>query len=317
MMLSTPREKRLAVLFGSTIAALLLWETAGQLLWQPLSEKRLQLTAAQAAQSSLQDQAATIEHALRNLKQVSARSLPADPGKASVLYQGWLIRTLAQNSITSAVVTPTPAIAENNVGHRIPFTVQCQATSHQIARFLDQFHATPLLHRLTNLDISSTTAGQSAHRITLSIEALAFDTATQITELPPPGNPDQTESLEHVLTETDIFRRKQKVVAPPVFAAQPKYSAPPPVQQPAEPKPDPADSVRFVASVWNGQQREAWFVDQRSQKESTLVAASALEFPEITGKVLLVSDDALQLELAGKRGTLKLGETLSDVVFTQ
>lgn len=314
-MLSSPREKRLAMLFGGTIAAMVLWETVGQLLWQPLSEKHMQLTAAETVQSTLQDQAATIEHALRNLKQLSNHSLPADSGKASVLYQGWLIRTLAQNSIASAVVTPTPAIIETGVGHRIPFTVQCQATSQQIARFLDQFYATPLLHRLTNLDISSTTAGQSSHRVTLSIEALAFDTATEISQLPIPGTPVDEYTLEDVFNDNDIFRRKQKMVTPPTYAAQPKPAARPVVERPVEPKPNATDSVRFVASVWNGQQREAWFVDQRSQQESSLIATSALDFPEINGKVLLVSDDTLQLELAGKQGTLKLGQTLGDVVF--
>ena len=167
-MFNTPREKFLAIFFGGSIAAFGLWETVGHVLLQPLTDARIAVDAARAANVTLQDQSTVVEHALRNLKQLSGHSLPADPGKASVLYQGWLIRNLAQNSIASAIVTPAPAIVEKSIGHRIPFSVQCQASTSNIAMFLDQFYATPLLHRITNLNISNSSEGEADHRVTIA-----------------------------------------------------------------------------------------------------------------------------------------------------
>ena len=37
-MLSTPREKNLAMIFGSCMVLLLLWETVGQIILQPLND---------------------------------------------------------------------------------------------------------------------------------------------------------------------------------------------------------------------------------------------------------------------------------------
>ncbi len=317
-MLDTRREKVLAVVFGGAIAAFGLWETFGQMVLQPFTDLRVQLDAARSNRDNLQDQSATVEHALRNMKQVAAQSLPADPGKATVLYQGWLIRHLELNSIASAIVTPAPAMVEKSIGHRIPFTVQCSASTANIARFLDEFYATPLLHRITNLNITNSSNGESDHRITLSIEALAFDSASAIEVLPEPTVFAKESSLAAVFAGDDIFRRKRST--PPQVAKAPEESNPKPVipvKKPEPPKPDPHKSVRFVASVWNGQQREAWFVDQRSKEEQTLIASSDLSFPDIDGKVLSIDNDTMQLELAGKRCTINLGQTLSEVTFAR
>jgi len=171
-MLSTPREKNLAILLGGSMALLLLWETAGQILLQPLNDAQTSVSAGLAANDQLRQQSASVEHALRNLKQSAASSLPADPGKASVLYQGWLIRHLESNGIESAVVTPAPPIVVNGVGHRIPIMIQCSGSMAAVAGFLDQFHATPLLHRMTNLSIASLNDNAEEHRVTISVEAL-------------------------------------------------------------------------------------------------------------------------------------------------
>ncbi len=317
-MLNTPREKFLAVLFGGSIAVFGMWETVGHVLLQPLTDARAAVDAARSANATLQDQSTTVEHALRNLKQLAGHSLPADPGKASVLYQGWLIRHLEQNSIASAIVTPAPAIVEKSIGHRIPFSVQCQASTNNIAMFLDQFYATPLLHRITNLNIANASDGEAIHRVTISIEALAFDTATNIDALPEPAAVTDETSLVAALSKNDIFRRKMPtqefvpVVAPPAeqVVAEP---------QPPDPaaKPDPRKSIRFVASVWNGDQREAWFVDQRSKEERSVIASSELTFPDIEGRILSIDDDTLQLELQGQRCSINLGQTLSDVSAVQ
>ncbi len=102
------------------------------------------------------------------------------------LYQGWLISQLETCSIDSPIVTPGPAIKEDAVGNRIPFVVQFTAESQHIAEFLDRFHSTPLLHRITNLHIVRSSDGESDHRVMLSIEALAMECGLAAETLPDP-----------------------------------------------------------------------------------------------------------------------------------
>jgi hypothetical protein len=312
-MFSTAREKTLALFFGGSLAVFGTWETVGQMVLQPLTEARNAVDAARAANSVLNDEAATVEHALRHLKPLEAQSLPADSGKASVLYQGWLIRLLAQNSIVSAIVTPAPPIVEKSIGYRIPFTVQCEASTRSIANFLDQFYSTPLLHRITNLNIANSSEGQADHRVTLSIEAIAFGSATKIETLPEPAATSDETSLLTALSKNDIFRRQlpvQTYVEPTPTVAE---SSPEPESEPdPEPVADPHQSVRFVASVWNGQQREAWLVDGRSSEEISVVASSPLKFPDIDGRVISIDEDVLHLELSGQLCSVVLGKTLSE-----
>lgn len=310
-MFKTQRERTLAILLGTAFGVFLLWETVGQILIQPMTDLESQIAAARSGNDTLQEQSSTIDRAVRHLKTAAATSLPADPGKAAVMYQGWLIQLMDRCAVANAIVTPAPAIAETSVGHRIPFTVQAEASTTQIAQLLDMFSTAAILHRVTSLNIANQSEGAGLHRITLSIEALALANASDINSLPDPQQPDSADSLTAILSSGDIFRRQlpvQVAVEPPPA----EYTPPAPADtKPEPPKADPLKSVRFVASVWNGQQRVAWFVDQRSKEERTVVANAELVLPELTGKVLSIDNDRLLMEMSGQKFSLQLGQTLS------
>ena len=87
-----------------------------------------------------------------------------------------------------------------------------------------------------------------------------------------------------------------------------------PVTSSPTPKVDPEKSIRFVASVWNGSQREAWFIDQRSKTEQSVVADSELSFPDFQAKVLSITEDSLLLDMAGTQTRITLGQTLVGTV---
>jgi len=155
--------------------------------------------------------------------------------------------------------------------------------------------------------------GEADHRVTISIEAIAFGSATRIESLPEPAAIADDSSLLAVLSKGDIFRRQlpvQTYVEPTPAVAE--SSPEPEVQEEQPPKADPQKSVRFVASVWNGQQREAWLVDGRSSEEISVVALSELKLPDISGRIISIDDDVLLLELHGQRRSLSLGKTLSE-----
>jgi hypothetical protein len=80
---------------------------------------------------------------------------------------------------------------------------------------------------------------------------------------------------------------------------EPSVSSEESVTSSPTPEVDPEKSIRFVAFVWNGSQREAWFIDQRSKTDQSVVADSELSFPDIQAKVLSITEDSLLLDMAG------------------
>ena len=206
----------------------------------------------------------------------------------------------------------------------MPFVVQFTAESKHIAEFLDRFHATPLLHRITNLHIVRSSDGESDHRVMLSIEALAMECGLAAETLPDPIAVDDALTLAALISHNDFLGGTQPEPAAAATSTDvavqsqtagstdsPLAEAPQPVVR------DPHESVRFIASVWNGRQREAWLIDRRSMQEMTVLASAELAFPGIAGRVVSVGEDSLQLNLNGQLCRLELGQSLSEASFTQ
>lgn len=312
------RELVLAAIFGGVILIFGLWETVGSIILQPLSDSTAAVDAARANVAALQNESIIIEQSLRNLKELKEKSLPSDPGTAFVMYQGWLIRQLEACSIVSPVVSPGPPIAEDSIGYRIPFVVQFDADSTSLARFLDQFHGTPLLHRITNLHVIRS-ANDADHHVLLSVEVLSVEGAATIEAIPDVLPMPNSMTLESAIAKNDflgnagfadstseVMTASPEATESPVETSQSVAEASAP-----EPAKHPLESIRFVASVWNGRQREAWLYDSRSGKEVTVVDASNLSFPGVEARILKVGNDSLQLVLDGKICRVQLGQTLN------
>ena len=323
-MIKNRREVLLGVLFVTLIAIAGLWESIGAIILQPLSDAQASVESARANLIALKDQETIVDQAIRNLKEIDVIALPPDRGQASSLYQGWLISQLETCSIDSPIVTPGPAIKEDAVGNRMPFVVQFTAESKHIAEFLDRFHATPLLHRITNLHIVRSSESESDHRVMLSIEALAMECGLAAETLPDPIAVDDALTLAALISHNDFLGGTQPEPAAATTSTDvavqsqtagstdsPLAEAPQPVVR------DPHESVRFIASVWNGRQREAWLIDRRSMQEMTVLASAELTFPGIAGRVVSVGEDSLQLNLNGQLCRLELGQSLSEASFTQ
>ena len=323
-MIKNRREVLLGVLFVTLIAIAGLWESIGAIILQPLSDAQASVESARANLIALKDQETIVDQAIRNLKEIDVIALPPDRGQASSMYQGWLISQLETCSIDSPIVTPGPAIKEDAVGNRMPFVVQFTAESKHIAEFLDRFHATPLLHRITNLHIVRSSDGESDHRVMLSIEALAMECGLAAETLPDPIAVDDALTLAALISHNDFLGGTQPEPAAATTSTDvavqsqtagstdsPLAEAPQPVVR------DPHESVRFIASVWNGRQREAWLIDRRSMQEMTVLASAELAFPGIAGCVVSVGEDSLQLNLNGQLCRLELGQSLSEASFTQ
>lgn len=332
-MINSPREKILASLAAASVAVALLLESGFELPLQPFADLDTAITEATTQVDEHQRQVNRLLHDLHALEEAANRSLPADPGRASALYQAWLVQQLSNSSIEAATVNPSIPITDEFLGHRIPFSIECDASAAAIATFLDRFSSTPLLHRITNLQIVNSSNGfDDRHRLAVSIEALALPTAPEVDSLPEPIlNSDPTASLASLFENHPLLTLPQSpqptVIAentppaetgtlpdattPPDQPAPTEPPEPPEPPRPPAPKYSPGQSLQFIGSILSGETRRAWFVDRRSGDEHFAAVSEDVSIPELAVKVLALTDDSVTVLYKTKRVRLKLGQTVA------
>ncbi|MBL8812560.1 MAG: hypothetical protein JNM43_20520 [Planctomycetaceae bacterium] len=306
------REKILATLFAGALAG---WGTLTSVeSWfsSSTSESDSPTELLQRETVALTQDAELVDQSLRRLKNTQEQSLPGDPGHAASLYQAWLMKRLELSGLKNATVTPAPPIAEENLGHRILASIEASGTQTSIARFVDAFSSTPLLHRIASIDIMPTgTDDEESMRVSINVEALSL-TGAERAEIPEPVA--GSTSLETLLASQFVFAKPQVAVPTNVeinttaevveVAAE---ETPPPTQAPI-PKP----GLRFVAAVQHGAQREAWFVETSSGDSQRCLDSSRLTFGEAEISVVRVDRDETVLQNGSKQITVRLGETVPE-----
>jgi hypothetical protein len=92
---------------------------------------------------------------------------------------------------------------------------------------------------------------------------------------------------------------------------QPAPTEPPEPPRPPAPKYSPGQSLQFIGSILSGETRRAWFVDRRSGDEHFAAVSEDVSVPELTVKVLALTDDSVTVLYKTKRVRLKLGQTVA------
>jgi len=332
-MISSRREKILASLAAASVAVALLLESGIEPPLQPFADLDDAIAQATTQADEHQLQLNRLLHDLHALEDAASHSLPADPGRASALYQAWLVQQLSDSGIESASVNPSIPLTDEFLGHRIPFTIECDASAAAIATFIDRFSSTPLLHRITSLQIVNSSNGfDDHHRLAVSIEALALPAADEIEVLPQPAADANPETSLAALLDRHQLLLLPKPPEPeiasgasPLDMAQtnpqplPEQTSPDPEPTPSPTPPEPprppapryspGQSLQFIGSVLSGDTRRAWFVDRRSGDEYFAAVSEDVSVPELSVKVLAVTDDSVTVLYKAKRVRLKLGQT--------
>lgn len=305
------REKILATLFAGALVG---WGTLTSIeSWfsSSATESESPASLLQRESTAMVEDVELVDQSLSRLKTTQEQSLPGDPGHAASLYQAWLMKRLEESGLKNATVTPAPPLAEENLGHRILASIEASGSESSIARFVDAFSSTPLLHRMTSIDVMPIgTDGEEWMRVSMNVEALSL-TGVEREELPEPV-PGST-SLETLLAAHSIFAKPQ-VTVPAIAAGEPSApdvdivetesaSAPAPVQKPA---------LRFVAAVQHGAQREAWFVETVSGESQRCLDSSRLIFGESEISVVRVDRDETILQKGTRQIVIRLGETIPE-----
>jgi len=312
-MFKNKREKMLALCLAAFVACVFGYDAVDNLLFQPIANARAQVQAAEGKNQQLELDFQLVEHAQRNLNFVRDQSLPSDPKKASLLYQDWLLERVDDTGL-DGVVTPGRAVVEENVGHRIPFTIQATANLRQIGKFLDEFYSSPILHRITFLTINNSgNSASTSRKITVTLEALALNDAPSRDSLQMSDRSHRPKfsrpKLENYFARRDPFRRTTVTASrkPAIAKKQPSVPA-------VNPQIDSLRTVRLVASIWQKGHREAWFFDSRTDKEFIVTIGEELKVADFTARVTNIDSESITLASNDQSHTTQLGQTLRESI---
>ena len=315
-MIRTRREKILAITIGILLATVFLWDTVEMVLLQPFQSVQLELDGMHQLQTDLDLEEIALLKASSGLGKLARKSLPSDPGTATTVYQEWLVEELKQAGISGPSVIPAPALIDEDLGHRLTFSVEARGTTESVTRFLDRFSRKDLLHRMTSLQITSPSMGaEDEIQATISIEALALaDNPTD--ELPPDSSNNQSDSmiLTSLMRTKNSFRKKLKP-EPPKPKREDVAVTPPTPPTPPQPRPVPfQDALRFTGSITQGGKRMALFVDQRD--DAMIIAAKQdwIDLNDAELQVVQIRNDKVVVELQGRPFRISLGNTIAEEV---
>lgn len=303
------REKILGIGLGATLCTALLY---GWLL-NTLEGSNSSQNELKKAELHLHDLELEYAAAQREADFVASqveRSLPNNLESASVVYQAYLFRCFETSGLTSTIVTGSSPIAMDDIGSKIQFTVQAEATSTQIGTFLDQFFGTDLLHQINFLSLQKQGGGDSAvNSFSAGIEVLVLnDSSTSVPNL----EPSSSNQTALAIGQNDFFRRK---------SSKSQNFLPPDsvVEESSEPedkteilKIDPRETTRLVGIIQTNGKNTAILYDSESGKHIALATDGDMGELGINAKVMIVSKDSIHILINQSLCRLELGNRIAE-----
>lgn len=303
------REKLLA---GGVVLLLAGWGASG--LWQ-----RYQ-SAVDGRSDALLDIRTQVERAkleahiarsaAKDLERYQELSLPSDRNVAQSEYRDWLIDRLEGAGLAMDDVKAIGASGrQGDAFESLTFTAVASGTLESLTKFLDGFHRSGQLHKITALKLKPTPEGTELD-INLTIQALIVPGVTRRAEL-------ATGDAERLtLADTDAYVKS--IVGRNIFE---RYSPPPPptpprpavVRSPGPPPPPKFDDARHAyvtGIVSGGEGLQAWITVRTTGKVLRLKAGEKFSVGQMTGAVESVTSTELVVLCGEDRVRLKLGQPL-------
>jgi hypothetical protein len=248
----------------------------------------------------------------RKFADFKQRSLPPDPVDATSLYQNWLIELATRTKLSEVSVKAnrTDVKPKGDAYYLISATLKAQGTLEKLCDFLYEFRTAGLLHRVSQLRLSSKqNTGDPMLEIDLTVEGLSLKEAPSRTTLF--SDPQLAAKLAgdkpvKARKDYDVLVKKNLFVR--------GYNGPPrPVRPPGSgdnPEEDPVQFVRLVGSFSNGNSFDATMYDPSTNRETRLTAGKSFSVAGIDGKVISVGIDFVILSIKGETFRLDLGDNL-------
>jgi len=298
------REKILAV-----VVVVLLVPAAGWVIFQSLgglmSDLRARETNLSDELEKKSGQIEALEPAEQQWNAWKAASLPAKANEARQQYKAWLYELVAPPKFQQANVDASLKGTVPGVYQKLEFKIGGQATLEQLTQFLYAFDSAGHLHLIRHIEMKP--VGKSGDlRLDITIEALALDQADRadkLSELPGKRLAQAGLADYKLIADRNLFA--------PYTPPKPKL-----VERPAPPEPkaepfDPSKYAQFTGIVAvEGQAPEAWLKSRTTDEKFYLRPGDPFEIGPLKGTVIRIGAREVEIEVAGVRHVVPLGESV-------
>ncbi|MFN0050673.1 MAG: hypothetical protein ACKV0T_00690 [Planctomycetales bacterium] len=311
-------KQREKLLLAGLVLALVLWKAPALLqgTLQPLSQRQNAKAQLETNIEKKKREKYLLDLAEKRFRELGQRSLPPDPTIALPIYHNWLIEKAEESKLSQVVVEMPLAGSLPKKGDtfvRISATIKGTGTLEHVCDFLHAFHQSGLLHRIDQLRLESPRhEGNPTLKVELRVEALALANSPPRKSLlvdgaPPlaPERPLKDRRAYDPIVAKNLFVRGYN--GPP----KPKVEEKRPTTLP--PLPDTAEFVNLVWSVARDDRRDAQLYDRANNKYTKLVPGGEFQVAGLSGRVILISDVYVVLEIEGEQWRLDLGTSLKEM----
>ncbi|MEN1679206.1 MAG: hypothetical protein AAGJ46_06405 [Planctomycetota bacterium] len=307
----TSRERNLAIGVAALLAAWGLWNAFG---WYQgaVETGRQAVTDAQDRLDTARKKQREVLAAVERLEAYQQQSLPADPQVAQQEYTAWLIDQLEAAELDFQDVALTDKRPQGEAFTSLGYTATATGTLEQVTRLLHAFYDSPLLHKMTRLQLVP--IGNNRLRATLGVQALVVAGADRKEGVPEGGSGRPrlggAEAYLASLGDRNLF--KPYVPPPPPRPPTPprpvvKRSPPPP-----PPKFDDAAHAYVTGIVGAGDRLKAWITVRTTGEVLRLGAGDELKVGLIDGRVESVAGKRMIYSADGARYATPLGSHLRE-----
>jgi hypothetical protein len=305
------REKMMLAAVGAVlaIAALVMfWPSSDGSSADPGEE--LKKVAAELQKEQLKDKELRPQLMEKKLQEWRRRSLPAEPEVARSLYNTWLTDLFVNKVKFHNVKVNYKGQSQSPHKNYFEFSygVQCQGTLEQLTRFFYDFYSSGQMHKIQSYSIKPAEGGKSLE-LDIDVEAMSMKSSTQkglSTEAGKRLKLAKVEDYTKVIAGRNVFAP----YSPPIVVRGdpgPVRPADPPA---APPKFDPTKYTYLTGITEADQVLEAWLTDRTSGKKINLREGQPFAFGSTKGVVKRIGLDDIEVEIDGKKYTVKLGESL-------
>lgn len=328
-MLKTTREKVLLVTVVSLGLISFTLPAIGKIVYGPLEATKLKIVSVDRQIADLEVRVESVLQAAHEYEHAAELSLPESTSTASTLYQKWLIDMLEACGWKNAVVHPGRSVPIEELGNRLPFTIDGAAELTAIATFLHTFHTAPALHKITGIVIENPNSSPGSGypqvtsygaveatpsnpaqllRVSLTLEALSVTGASQSALPLAASGIESAAGLSAHWQERNWFDRHPSNDLAVVEQQEVLQQASVVPQQPSA---LPQASLLLIALVAKGPDREAWLLNKQTLELLRVKEAGSLQVGDGLAVVKTIDSDCLSLVIAGDSYVVELGRTVS------
>jgi len=191
------------LILGGILAAVLAVGMGRPVFMQPLIHAKNELKDAKNDLEDAKEDDFLLQSARARIENAIAGSLPASVNDAQRLYLEWMTNLAQECNFAQRRVTPGRKEPRSGKFDLVSVVVEGECTLQDLSRFLFQFKQVDLMHRITQLDITSSgTAGNPRMEVLLTAEAMSVVGAEDRLELS--ARSPITEALDETSTELKV-----------------------------------------------------------------------------------------------------------------